>query len=391
MRIGYFIGHFPYPQRLNDDIYIKLYAHGGVEMAAYHLATRMVEKSEDVEIFTTAMGRNDEEETIGLNVHRYATSFQIASANVSFGLWNKPLNYELDVLHAHSPIPYSDLPALRYAKNYKVPLVVSYHFDGQETGGSFLRNIGVILYNRLLLNKVLDQAEVIMVGTQAYAHESPHLKKFQDKIRVVPYGINLEEFQISSSPKEARLKLNLPLEDNLILFFGSLVPYKGPDVLIKALKLLKYTSVRVVFAGRGPMEKDLHRLSQELGVEDQVIFAGFVPEELKKFYYQAADIFCLPSVTMAESFGIVNLEAMASSLPVVASRLGGIPEVVRDGENGLLVEPNEAGDLASKLVSLLEDPALRHNLGKNGRKMVENYTWDRVVDITHKIYQEVLK
>ncbi|PKL71119.1 MAG: glycosyltransferase family 1 protein, partial [Methanobacteriales archaeon HGW-Methanobacteriales-2] len=192
------------------------------------------------------------------------------------------------------------------------------------------------------------------------------------------------------SPKEARQKLNLPLEGDLILFFGSLVPYKGPEVLIKALKLLEHKSAHVVFAGRGPMEMDLRQLSQELGVENQVIFAGFVPEELKKYYYRAADIFCLPSVTMAESFGIVNLEAMASSLPVVASRLGGLPEVVRNGENGLLVEPKVVGDLASKLSLLLENPTLRHKLGKNGRKIAENYNWDRVVDLIHKIYEEVL-
>ncbi|MCC7560303.1 MAG: glycosyltransferase family 4 protein [Methanobacterium sp.] len=390
MRIGYFIGHFPYPHRLQDDIYIKKYAHGGVEMAAYHLARHMVEKSEDVDIFTTAIGKNDEEQSNGLKIHRYATSFKVASANVSFKLWREPLNYELDLVHAHSPIPYSDLPALRYAKRYKVPFVVSYHFDGQETGGSFLRNSGVILYNRLFLSKVLDQAEVILVGTRTYANESPHLKEFHDKIRVVPYGINLKEFQISCSPKEARQKLNLPLEGDLILFFGSLVPYKGPEVLIKALKLLEHKSAHVVFAGRGPMEMDLRQLSQELGVENQVIFDGFVPEELKKYYYRAADIFCLPSVTMAESFGIVNLEAMASSLPVVASRLGGLPEVVRNGENGLLVEPKVVGDLASKLSLLLENPTLRHKLGKNGRKIAENYNWDRVVDLIHKIYEEVL-
>lgn len=389
MRIGYFIGHFPYQDRLQDDRYIQEYAHGGVEMAAYHLAHHLVGKGEEVEVFTTALGGEDQEEGNGLMVHRYATSFQVASANLSFKLWSKPLNYDLDLVHAHSPIPYSDLPARRYARRYKVPLVLSYHFDGQETGGSFLRNSGVTFYNRLLLSKVLKQAEVILVGTRAYAQASPHLKNFQDKIQIVPYGINLEEFQMDCSKKEARLKLNLPSEGNLILFFGSLVPYKGPEVLLNALKILK--DVRVVFAGRGPLEEDLRRLSRELRVEDRVIFTGFVPEELKSTYYRAADVFCLPSMTMAESFGIVNLEAMASGLPVVASGLGGIPEVVHDDETGLLVEPGDVSDLASKLGLLLEDQSLQQKMGKNGKKMALNYTWDRVVDLTRDIYQEVLK
>ena len=85
----------------------------------------------------------------------------------------------LDIVHAHSPIPYSDLPALLYAKRKKVPLILTYQFDGQETGGSFVRNAGVSVYNKFFIDRVMEAAEVIIATTQSYANESPYLKRYK--------------------------------------------------------------------------------------------------------------------------------------------------------------------------------------------------------------------
>lgn len=394
MRVGYFVGHFPYLDQLHKDHYLQRYAHGGVEMAAYHLADGMAKKGHEVQVFTTAMGSKDEYESKGnLQVHRYGTFFQVASANLSMKLLGNPLNYPLEIVHSHSPIPYSDLPALRYSRRHNVPLVVSYHFDGQETGGSFLRNSGVLFHNRYLLKKVLKQASAIIVGTNIYAQKSPHLQPFQDKVKIIPYGIDPGQFSVSYSSLEARERLKLPLEGDLILFFGSLVPYKGPEILLQAFNILKkkFKSLVLVYAGRGPLENTLEILSREMKLENQVIFAGFIPEELKPIYYCAADIYCLPSITRAESFGITNLEAMASGRPIVASRLGGIPDIVKDGENGFLVEPGNPQDLAQTLETLLVDKDLRNKMGKKGKKLVKNYTWEKVVDETLQLYQNLVQ
>jgi glycosyltransferase involved in cell wall biosynthesis len=394
MKIGYFIGHFPYINLVNTPDYIKDYAHGGTEIAAYNLAINMAKRGHIIEVFTTSIDSRDSIELYpNMRIHRNPTSFKIASANPSFKLIYKPLNYDLDIIHAHSPIPYSDLPALLYAKRKNVPFVLTYQFDAQETGGSFMRNTGVGLYNKLFIHRVLDSAETIIATTESYANESPFLKGYKDKIVVIPNGINIEEVTTNHTKVECRKRLGLPEESDIILFFGSLVPYKGPDVLLKAFKYLKekFPSAKLIFAGRGQMHAELLSLSKKLDLDNEVIFTGFVEEENKPLYFKASDIFCLPSINMAESFGIVNLEAMASGIPIVASDLGGIPDIVKDGVNGLLSTPGDIQNLADTLTSLMADAHLRRELGNNGKKLAVHYSWDEIADKTEQLYREILE
>jgi glycosyltransferase involved in cell wall biosynthesis len=392
MKIGYFIGHFPYIKHLHDDDYIQKYAHGGVETSAYHLALKMAQKGDDVEVFTTSIDDNDSQEKEGnLTVNRYGTSFKVASANVSFKLLQEPLKHDLDLVHTHSPIPYSDLSAYRYSRKNDSPMVLSYHFDGQETGGSFVRNTGVFLYNRLLLKRVLAQANAIIVGTRAYSDSSKFLGPYKDKVKIIPYGIDLEDFK-GFTKKMAREKLGLPLEKKIILFFGSLVPYKGPEILLKAFEKVKekVPEAQLVYAGRGSMENLLKNQAKKLNLTKEVHFAGFVPEELKPLYYHSADIFSLPSINLAESFGIVNLEAMACGLPIVASRLGGIPEIVQDKISGLLAEPYDVEYLSNCIIQLLLDDDLSKNMGAEGKRLAQSYSWDRIVKLTNELYEELI-
>jgi len=394
MIIGYFIGHFPYINLVNTPEYIKQYAHGGTEIAAYNLAIKMAKRGNDINVFTTSINKKNSIEIYPhMRIHRNATSFKIASANASFNLIYKPLNYDLDIVHAHSPIPYSDLPALMYAKRRKVPFVLTYQFDGQETGGSFMRNTGVSIYNKFFINRVLDAAQVIIATTRSYAEESPFLKNYLDKIVVIPNGINIEEVTTTLTNEESRIKLGLPLKTKIILFFGSLVHYKGPDVLLKAFKVIKkeFPGVKLIFAGRGQMLAELQDMAKKFNLQDDVIFLGFVEEENKALYYKSADIFCLPSTNMAESFGIVNLEAMASGIPIVGSNLGGIPEIVKEGENGLLAKPRDYQSLANTLLRLLKDDDLRLKLGNNGMGRVEDYSWDKIATKTEHLYRGVIE
>ena len=394
MKIGYFIGHFPYINRLNTPKYIKEYAHGGTEMAAYNLANKIAKMGNEIDIFTTSIDSKDSLEIYPhMKIHRHPTTLKIASANASLKLIYNPLNYDLDIIHAHSPIPYSDLPALLYAKRKKIPFLLTYQYDGQETGGSFIRNTGVSIYNKFFINRVLDAAEVIIATTKSYANESPFLKGYKDKIKIIPNGINLKEVTTSSTKEESRNILGLPDDTNIILFVGSLVPYKGPDILLKAFKIVQkeFSNVKLIFAGRGPMLDELYDLSKRLDLEDDITFAGFVDEEQKPLYFKSSDIFCLPSTTMAESFGIVNLEAMASGIPIVSSNLGGIPDIVNHEKIGLLAEPSDIRGIADSLIRLLEDKKLRKKMGDNGRSIVNNYTWDKIAKETENLYKSILE
>ncbi|WP_424355715.1 glycosyltransferase family 4 protein [Methanobacterium sp. MBAC-LM] len=392
MKIGYFISHFPYIDRVNDATYNKEYAHGGTEIAAYQLA-RNIAEIDDVEIFTTSINSKDSTEASeNMLIHRYSTFLKIASANLSFKILYKPLSCKIDIAHAHYNMPYSDYSALRYAKKNKVPFVVTYHADAQESGGNPIRNWAQMIYNRSLLKNVLNGADVIIATSKSYIDESKFLGDYRDKIEVIPNGINLEEFDIKLGKEECRDKLGLPHDKKIILFFGNIVAYKGPHILLKAFSKVKnqFKDVKLVFAGRGEMQGELTKLAAELGIKNDIMFTGYVDEGLKPFYYKCADIFCLPSITMAEAFGIVNLEAMACGIPVISSKLGGIPDVVVDRETGLLVNPEDEESLAESLMFLLENEDIARKMGNNGKKKVEEYSWKKIAEKTQGIYERLI-
>ena len=394
MNIGYFIGHFPYTELVGKSGYDKDYAHGGTEIAAYNLAVNMAERGHEIDVFTASINSKDSVETSeGMKIHRYSTNLSIASANLSLKLMYKPLDENVEIVHAHYNIPLPDLSASRYAKKKNLPFVITYHADAQETGGNFIRNTATALYNRYVLDRVLSNADAIIATSNSYIDESKYLGKYRDKIKVVPNGINLRDFKVDLSKEECRSRLGLPCDKKIILFFGNVVAYKGPDVLLNAFEIIKksYPDVILLYAGRGGMQADLQKLSEEMSISDSVIFAGFVEEELKPLYYHSADIFCLPSVTLAEAFGIVNLEAMACGLPVVSSKLGGIPDVIQNGKNGIIVEPGNVEALANALLKLLEDDELQVKMSLEGKSMSEDYSWTKIAEETEKIYENLLE
>jgi Glycosyltransferase len=392
MKIGYFISHFPYIDRVNDANYSKEYAHGGTEIAAYQLA-RNIAKIDDVDIFTTSINSRDSHQSSeNMLIHRYGTLLKIASANLSLKILYKPLDYKIDIAHAHYNMPYSDYSALRYAEKNKVPFVVTYHADAQESGGNLIRNWAQLIYNRSLLKNVLNGADIIIATSNSYIDESKFLGDYLEKIEVIPNGINLEEFDINLSKGECRDRLGLPHDKKIILFFGNIVAYKGPHILLKSFSKVKskFRDVLLVFAGRGEMQEELTRLAVELGIKNDVLFTGYIDEKLKPLYYKSADIFCLPSITMAEAFGIVNLEAMACGIPVISSKLGGIPDVIDDKETGLLVKPKDEDELSNSLEFLLENEDTAIKMGNNGKKKVEEYSWKKIAQKTRKIYERLI-
>jgi glycosyltransferase involved in cell wall biosynthesis len=391
MKIGYFVSHFPYIGHLNDADYDKKYAHGGTEIAAYNLAINIAKKHE-VDVFTTSMTSKDSVDTVGnIRIYRYGTILKIASANLTSGILYKPLSHEIDIAHAQYNTPYSDYSALRYAKKKNVPFVVTYHNDAPESGGIFIRNWANKIYNRTLLKNVLSGADTIIATSNSYINESRFLPNYKEKIEVIPNGIDLKEFENNLSKAECREKLNLPQDKKIILFFGNIVVYKGPHILLKAIAIIKdfIKDFELVFAGRGEMQEELIKMAKKLGVEKNIRFTGYVEEHLKPLYFKSADIFCLPSINLAEAFGIVNLEAMACGIPIVSTKLGGIPDVVEDGKSGLLAKPNDEESLAEKLIYLLENEDAAKKMGKHGKQKVRDYSWEKIAEKTEEIYKEL--
>lgn len=217
-----------------------------------------------------------------------------------------------------------------------------------------------------------------------------HIVKKEKAIKIYS-GIPLERFRPVHQEKKDRVrrKWKLGTEDAVIGVVSKLWEGKGHGVLIQALKALdrEIRNVKLVIVGEGYLHDDLVAMVDALGLRDHVLFTGFqmdVSEIIATF-----DVAVLPS--FFEGMGRVILEAMAMAKPVVASRVGGIPDLVQDGRNGFLVQPGNEGELAGAIKRVLLDKALAEKMGRAGRKMIDDkFSADIMVRSIEAVYREVL-
>ncbi len=212
-------------------------------------------------------------------------------------------------------------------------------------------------------------------------------------VRTVPLGTTPGRFHAGVDAGPVRRKYGLDGRPWL-LTVARLDFHKGIETVIRALPAIRaaFPSARYAVAGIGSRRGALEALVSELGLADAVRLLGFVPDDDLPSLYNAADLFVLASRRydlLVEGFGIAIVEASASGLPVIASRSGGIPEAVREGETGFLVDPDDPAAVAASAIRLLGDDALRRHMGAAGRAAVEtHYNWDRVAADLIRIDQE---
>ena len=215
-------------------------------------------------------------------------------------------------------------------------------------------------------------------------------------VRTVPLGTTPSRFHPGVDAGPARRKYGLD-GGPWLLTVARLDFHKGIDTVIRALPAIRaaFPSVRYAVAGIGSRRGSLEALVSELGMGDAVRLLGFVPDDELPSLYNAADLFVLASRRydlLVEGFGIAIAEASASGLPVIASRSGGIPEAVREGETGFLVDPDDPAAVAAVAIRLLGDDGLRRRMGAAGRAAVEtHYNWDRVAADLIRIDREFRK
>jgi len=179
---------------------------------------------------------------------------------------------------------------------------------------------------------------------------------------------------------------------NTILYVGRLSPEKGVECLIKSIPniIKEYQDCSFVIIGDGPIRRKLEKKVKELDIQKYIIFMGFISYDRIKKYYQIADIVVVPSI-WNEPFGRTLIEAMACRKPLIASRVGGIPEIIKHEETGLLVECGNSSELASAILTLLKDKEMRESMGKQGRMIVEEH-YDKKVfaEKVIRIYESIL-
>lgn len=205
---------------------------------------------------------------------------------------------------------------------------------------------------------------------------------------MVPYGIDSAPFSPTPDVQQAAARARAAYGAPLTLFVGRLVPYKGVDVLLKALP---YVAGSLVIVGDGPLRGDLGALAEQLGLGGHVHFVGSVSRSDLVALFHAADVLALPSVTPNEAFGLVQLEAHACGVPVASTSLPtGVPFANLHGVTGLVVTPGDVEELAAALGLLLEDDALRAELGRRAHaRLFDRFTLDGMVDRVVGIYEEL--
>ena len=325
--------------------------------------------------------------SLGL-VPGYLASASLAAARLA-------RSRRFQVVHVHWPLPHV-VPGWAARAAGDVPLVITFH--GVEL--TFARNARVPLLVPLL-RRAIRSADAVTANS---SYTAGMVRRLHDRpVEILPFGTTVPERTApdrsgggSPSDPEGESASGGPAGPPDLLFVGRLVERKGVCYLLHAMqRLVPDHGARLTVVGEGPLRESLEREAVELGVAEHVTFAGFVSTDELARRLSRCDVFVLPAVRDAkgdeEGLGVVLVEALSFSRPVVASRSGGIVDVIRHEETGLLVPPADPEALARSIGRLLDDPALARRLGEAGRRHVDkSFSWDPIVDRLISLYQRLV-
>jgi glycosyltransferase involved in cell wall biosynthesis len=261
-----------------------------------------------------------------------------------------------DIIHVQAPNFFS-VNAIVVGKLKNIPLVATIHraeIDSVSFPISIFRKYALSKFNKIIAVSQFTKSLAVKAGVQEY------------KIEVIYNSCDDERF-LSKEKNSARNKINLPLDKKIILFVGNLVKVKGVYTLIESCKMLNMLNKNflVLIIGDGEDREKLQSLTNSYGLTNQIRFLGWQSQEQLPDYYNAADVFVLPSLT--EGHSVALLEAMASGLPVILSKTGGNIESIEDNVEGYFFEVNDTKKLADKIVKLITDTKLCEQISLQSR------------------------
>lgn len=367
---------------------------GGTEKYVKDLSTELVSRGNEVTIITNNIpkeaGAPLQEIMDGVKVIRLKAA-NFIYLPVSFFKIKLKMLEGFDIVHSHCP-PFGFTRKVR--GRLKVPHIVTYHCDttmsekflGVKMPKWVIRTIEALtnFYARMILPKV----DAIINTTESYASTSPVMKNFPHY--AVPIGIHFELFD------DSRRKQGISeatRDRKKVLFLGRLAANKGIDYLIHAIPLVlkAVPDAKFIICGEGEEKPHVEDYIDKAGVRDHIQFLGKVNLDQMVELYSNSAMFVFPSINRLEAFGIVQLESMACSTPVIASNIPGVNNVMENGKSGILVEPRDAEGLAAAIIKILKDPDLARSMGIRGRQLVETkYNWKTIGDQIEEIYRTAI-
>lgn len=358
---------------------------GGIESVSYELVTGLNARGIATDVLCAHTEAHTLRETgpAGENIVRAASFGRVLSTSMAPMLIRElqRVHSRYDVIHVQLPDPMSNL-ALWFTRP-GAKLVLHWQSD-------VVNQKRALKFYEPLQRWMLERADAVVASSEAYARASPWLAPYAAKLHAIPLGI--QDPGNAPDADVQRLRAQYPGR-RLVFALGRMTYYKGFDVLIDAAAQLDADTM-VLVGGGGELLETYRAEVRRLGLENRIAFLGPVTESKALALFQSCHVFCLPSIVRAEAFGVVLVEAMAASRPVVTTDIpgSGVPWVNVDGETGYNVPVRDPSALAAALRRLLADDALRKRMGKAARaRYLTHFTADRMVDATAELYGRLLE
>jgi 2-deoxystreptamine N-acetyl-D-glucosaminyltransferase/2-deoxystreptamine glucosyltransferase len=303
---------------------------------------------------------------------------------------------KIDLIHCHcSELPWTFIFGPIFAKLLGVPLVLTVHCSALATIHPKTRLEKVYYaFARIAEKKAIKVADRVITLTD-------RLRRFYismdladpSKFSIIPDGIYCDEFLASATPSaidEFRSGFEIPNNLDIILFVGRIAPEKGWVHFVEAAKILSNRKIHFLVCGDGNQKISMEKMILDLGLKDKFTLTGFISHKHVACAITLSQIVVMPSIH--EEMGGTILETMTFGKPIIATTVGGIPEVIQHGVNGWLVKPGDGGEVARAIITLLEDPKLVATIGENGIETVrKRFDMNKLSKDMVEIYRDVIK
>ena len=373
-------------------------APGGAETVVKAYSEGLRDLGHDVEVITTDLytetpfvKKEMPSEVNGINVTRHKAYTVSGEAHyvLAPGMVQSFLSKKADIIHTHSYGYFQNHAGWIRERFQSTPWVITPHFHPSWSmwGGAKRKTLREF-YDTVIGKGTMESADLI---TCVSKHERDMLVSeigiSEDNIKIIYNGINWNDWQIL--PDKNIFRKQYPdISDKFVLFAGRLATNKGLSDLISAMDLVNQKSVDLVITGADMgLGKQLEKEALEKGVRMHRL--GHIDEETYRSVLAAAEMLVLPSEY--EAFGIVLLEAAAAETAVIGTNVGGIPEAMSPGNNGLIVEYNDVDNLSKSIATLLDDAKLCKEMGKAGRVWAKNFSWDSILKELEQEYRSIIR
>lgn len=353
---------------------------GGMERQLLTLVSNLDREKFDIDIvyFQGDGHLKSEFESLGCRVKKFNVTGPW-DISIYPKLYSHIKRKEYDIIHTHSLK--ADLWGAIVGSLTRTPLIISTVHNNEER---LLGNPFVRFLEKRVIGRVDNTIVIVSDGVGRFLMEKAGISK--DKMKRVYYGMDASDVEIDKD-KDIRQEFGIDGDAPLVGCIGRLTEQKGHIYLIQAAKNIveNFSEVKFLIVGKGELERSLKKLVRDSGLDSNFIFTGFREDVYS--IIDKLDLVALPSLW--EGFGLVLLEAMAMGKPVVATNVGGIPEIIQDGETGILIPPRNPDALADAIIKLLKDKGLTQRMGEAGRRRVkENFQAARMTKEIEHIYHE---